>query len=582
MLHIFALSLTILIYIAIAASHYGWGAITTHLLGLQKQKQCIATSYVWIGWAFTIFIFQLIHFILPLKGFIIIPIFIIGFVFTIPNIVTSYRRWFSQSTRLSRSKLLFIVAVGLTVSAWIASRAMLPPNAYDSGLYHLNAVRWINSYPIIPGLGNLHGRLAFNQTFFLYVAALNFYPLFGNGRSIANSFLFLLTIATAFDLLRPVFKKPSILLGSHPFQYISIIFMFPILAYLAFTSEGIASPSPDLTSSLLQISMFMFFVNGIGYLISGQHEQDHAAMLLVILAATAVTIKLSNLAFSTVIYGFVLTYAWKKSRKRIRRVIYFALPVIVLFTIWCVRGFVLSGAPLYPSTIGYIPIDWAVPREKVIDEANWIYSWARQTHTHWSIVLGSWNWFEPWILKTSKNIIGVIYPFSVFIIFCIFALIISIFKKGRKLEIIELAILSPLLVSLFYWFFTAPDPRFSNAIFFLMPISAILITFTLIQDRFSVRLFVIIVFIAFISANLNFITYAVKNYREIKSISTSGWYSVKEIPLDKRITNSGLIVYIPKTDYLCWDAPLPCAPLFNDTLRLRKSGDIASGFTVKE
>ena len=382
MLHIFALSLTILIYIALAVSYFGWGTTTTRLLDLKSQKQYIVTSYIWIGWAFTLFIFQLIHFIFPLKGLIIIPVIIIGFAFAIPNIVTSYRRRFNQSIRLSRSKLLFIVAVGLTLSGWIASRAMLPPNAYDSGLYHLNAVRWINSYPIIPGLGNLHGRLAFNQTFFIYVAALNFYPLFGNGRSIANSFLFLLTIATAFDLLRPVFKKPSILLSSHPFHYTSIIFIFPILAYLAFTSKGITSPSPDLTSSLLQISMFMVFVNGIGHLISGQHEQDHAAMLLIILATTAVTIKLSNLAFSAVIIGFVLAYARKTSRRRIRRVTYFALPAIALCTIWCVRGFVLSGAPLYPSTVGYIPIEWAVPKEKVVEEANWVYSWARQPHTH--------------------------------------------------------------------------------------------------------------------------------------------------------------------------------------------------------
>jgi len=43
-------------------------------------------------------------------------------------------------------------------------------------------------YPYRSGLGNLHGRLAFNQSFFVYVAALNFYPFFGYGRSIANSF----------------------------------------------------------------------------------------------------------------------------------------------------------------------------------------------------------------------------------------------------------------------------------------------------------------------------------------------------------------------------------------------------------
>lgn len=148
----------------------------------------------------------------------------------------------------------------ILVTCWIASRAMIPPTNYDSGLYHLSAIRWINEYPIVPGLGNLHGRLAFNSSFFTYVAALNLYPYFGNGRSIANSFLMLLTFATLSELLLPFLRRPSFIFQSSPIQWAIPLFCLPYIAYWTLSSDGIPSPSPDLTSSLLQVVIFIIFL----------------------------------------------------------------------------------------------------------------------------------------------------------------------------------------------------------------------------------------------------------------------------------------------------------------------------------
>ncbi len=186
--------------------------------------------------------------------------------------------------------------------------------------------------------------------------------------------------------------------------------------------------------------MFMILVHGTGNLISGLRKQPHTVVLLTVLAATAVTIKLSNLAFSAVVMGFVLVYVWKTSNQRIRGVVHSVLPAVMVCAIWCLRGFVLSGAPLYPSTIGYIPVEWAVPMEKVIDEANWVYSWARRPGTHWSTVLGGWSWFEPWILSISRKGVGVVYPCALFIVASVVTVTMSVFKKGRKLRFVEWAI----------------------------------------------------------------------------------------------------------------------------------------------
>jgi hypothetical protein len=45
-----------------------------------------------------------------------------------------------------------------------------------------------------------------------------------------------------------------------------------------------------------------------------------------------------------------------------------------------------------------------------------------------------------------------------------------------------------------------------------------------------------------------------------------------------RHTVSGLAVYVPVQGNQCWDAPLPCTPYFDETLRLRNESSLRWGF----
>jgi hypothetical protein len=86
--------------------------------------------------------------------------------------------------------------------------------------------------------------------------------------------------------------------------------------------------------------------------------------------------------------------------------------------------------------------------------------------------------------------------------------------------------------------------------------------------------------VAFLVVNLRLILSVVENFSSIQDISTSGWEPIKARPLARKETSSGLVVFIPQRTDQCWDAPLPCTPYFNDRLRLRIPGNLASGFTV--
>ena len=41
---------------------------------------------------------------------------------------------------------------------------------YDTGLYHAQSIRWIEEIGVVPGLGNLHNRLAYNSAAFSLTA----------------------------------------------------------------------------------------------------------------------------------------------------------------------------------------------------------------------------------------------------------------------------------------------------------------------------------------------------------------------------------------------------------------------------
>lgn len=576
-----ALIQSLVLYLLLSLSYYGWGRMLTRILRIKEQSNLYAAINIWLGWAVTLFIFQILHLFISMTAFVVAPIFIIGILFSLKSVVYIFK--IKPPNHLTILKLIPVFLTLFTIVVWIASRSMVSPTNYDTGLYHLNSIRWIESYPIILGLGNLHYRLAFNQSFFLYAAALNFHPFFDHGSAIANSYLFLLTFATMIGFLSPAIKQPSILVQSHPFKFLPAIFVLPPLGYLALTSNGLASPSPDLASTLLQVTMFIILTYGIAEWLDGVRYLNHLALLLTLLAATSVTIKLSNLAFATVILIFVLIYTWPLTQKKIRELIFVFSPATLMVIVWCLSGFLLSGAPLFPSTIGYIPVVWAVPKERIIDAANWIYSWAREPEVYYTQVLGNWNWLKPWlwiIFHQSTTKLEIVYPLVLSVLLFLITGFILLFNIRKSIQILEWAILIPVILTLIYWFFTAPDPRFANASFFLLALSMLLLFLITMKKRVKKRVYIALLCLAFVIGNLQYVNYAITNRWTLKYISLSGYQAIPETHLVQMETTSGLLVYSPENGDQCWDAPLPCTPYFDLALMLRTPGNLGSGFEL--
>ncbi len=575
--HIAALSQMLFIYIVLGLAFYGWGKIVIGMLPIPKPLPGARILSIWIGWAMMVLLLQILHLFLPLTAYTVIPLFMLGVFAAFKSgigISSIVKKWQTRKLHFSlglMGTLLIII--------WIASRAMLSPTLYDAGLYYFNTIRWINSFPIVPGLGNLHGRLAFNQSLFVYTAALNFYPFYNHGHSITISFLFLLTAATLVNDIRPVFNNPSLLAKSSPFKLLPALFCLPMLTYLGISSLDLSSASPDFASKLLELILFVIFARSLIEWRETGSISKLDFLTLSMLAATAITVKLSNLVFAAAIWGIIFLFTWFSADKNFKQILLFlALPGMTV-AVWMMRGYILSGAPLYPSTLGYLGLPWAVPQAQVTAEANWVYSWARKPHTHWSVVLGNTNWFQPWLLKVSNDFLRIVYPVSLSILSLLAIAVISITKKLKNLFIFEWIILLPPLFSLVYWFFTAPEPRFANLLFFLFDTAAIILFFVAIQPLLSPRKFFFALVAVLLLTNYPYLRISIGLPDLFRTVSTQGYEAVQQAALTTYQTTSNLTIYTPESGDQCWDSPLPCTPHFKKTLTLRESDRLASGFS---
>ena len=172
-------------------------------------------------------------------------------------------------------------------------------------------------------------------------------------------------------------------------------------------------------------------------------------------------------------------------------------------------------------------------------------------------------------------------PLIMAVIALISMLIYKVFR-GTKKSILDTSwlFLLPSVSSLIFWFFSAPDPRFAGAAFWIIGSGTVSLTignFNISDKVLDVTLCLFIVLMALWIFSTQ-ISVRRQHRLIIPAGKDSGFYPAPHVPLKKFTTQSGLILYVPWRGDQCWDAPLPCTPYPKAKLRLRKNGDLSKGF----
>ncbi len=549
----------LLVLFATAITLNGWGRISLHLLGLTASTTS-GTLTVWFGFAVILASLEIFHLFMPVDWRLTAFIFSVGVAGECNQVRKRFKDFVDKARRnLQQNPLIYLSCIGLAF--YFCLRAMQLPIMYDSGLYHFASIRWLNEEPIVPGLGNLHWRLALNQSYFGFLALLNIAPYWNKGYAAGGLFLVLLTSASLWEFglrSRSTWRNVVVII---------------LTLYLCQIAGSISNPSPDIAISLLQIVVFLFLLKLFDR--NTYHEEDdHIRNIAVVLLLcfSIVTIKLSGLAFAAGCIFVALLHDFSVQRTFSFRMV----KLLVLITLFaCVhlgRGFLLSGAPLFPSTIGGAWfLQWALPPAIVEFESDLIYAWARQPGIGSLAdlnLLG--NWFSTWsdrlpffwkiqLLSASLLTVANFYYLN--------ALGSCKFNHGLHLIYI------PIFAAYAFWFLTAPDIRFLGAINIIyLTLSAAISTqigikklpsltnllgriaeepFKFYFRIFGVSLFCIILF----------------RWIFIQPISLTGWPELPAVETHLVKTDFGLSVFKPDVGSQCWNAPIPCASVVYGSLR---------------
>jgi len=548
----------------------GLGAWIRLLMGTRNAPVRDAIQTAFIGWAGLLGLLQLWHFVAPVNAGCFAVISVTGLLG-----LFSLLPWFNSALCGLKPRMIFWSVVFVALALWAANQAMAPLTLYDAGLYHLQSIRWAATFPVVPGLGNLHEPLAINSSYFLYLAWLQGAPWPWPAYQVGAGFPFMLLAAGIVVSLSRVVTRPS---GLRLEDAINLLLLLQLPRFL--DRHGTTSTDTPI------IAMTLAVLLSLARIFDATEETERRAEVrwLILLASAGATIKLSFAATAATACLSALVWAWVTQRRGgmiwTARLKFFALAAALSATLlvpWLLRNRLLSGYLLFPSPSGACDVAWRIPAEKMANDVRWLKSWARWPNRQPEDVLGHWTWLKPWWARQTETAAaraGMLYPLAVGI------LVLGLWA-GRGLSTPHYpwryaGLAPPFLVGLASWFFLAPDPRFALALFTWLPAAfgaAFLLPCLIRMTQRSVRISLVAILIGLS---------VVLNWQNSLWIPVGrlpfGFHSIGRSAIHRVRSADGVLVWAPVRGDQVWDAPIPATPKPWYHFRLRRSGDLAAGF----
>jgi hypothetical protein len=555
---------------------FTWGVIALALIGIGSlvlalySKENSLFDGFWMGLAVSAAVLEICNLVLPVTFSITLFLFCVGILGLVLK-RSSLRNGLSDLWEGFR----WLVLIGIAVAYLIALRSCGPCEHYDTGLYGAQELGWIQTYPAIPGLANLHGRFGFNSSVFLCIAALGQGVWRELGFHLFTGFLLTAMWAT----LLPACGRAVRRMTTSPADWFYAILAIPTLFWTT-RSRIVGTETDEPATVVCLIATGILFEHLCQ---EDGREQREVHTFRLVLATTlfslAVAFKLSTIVFALLAWCLAFRGIWLLGRSAHQRTKYFfsalALSTLILLP-WCARGIILSGYPLYPATVFAFPVDWKTPLSAARWYALGVQSWGRIPDVPFRDTQGL-HWLGNWLNHAIRNRSAFQVPLAI----SLAGLVAGLTHRFRRKPLYEcpwLSLLFPSLVGIIFWFAASPDPRFAQ--FAIWTTAATLgawgiVSLDLDLHRSRTNLVLALVVLSSIWCLISF------GWKE-SLITLRGIQQPPALPKPALIlqhTLSGVAVYVPAEGIRCWDAPLPCTPYFDPSLRLRDASSFRWGFT---
>lgn len=542
----------------------------------------------WAGFAFSLIVLQLWNIAFPVNNALRVLLAGLG----ILGLIFHWRGGFKALKSIRPKHSLFIV-FALLFTVWLANRSVDNAVVYETGLYHLNVMQWAQEYRLLPGLGNLHSRLGFGTTYFLFPTLFNIAYWQDRAHHIANSLIYWVLF------LHMAWSGFVILQRRRVDLYNGVQAIWMLVTWLLIPTETIL---PSMANDPV--------IMALGFVIAGQalklidspqmphRDALYRVFLIVLISGIGTAIKFSFLIYGALL-SLLMTWLWIqrygtwKPLPVIRLVGFMGIVAFSALIPMMARSVIATGYPLYPLTLAPFPVDWRIYPEHADLEYAFIRLFARDQEMHPLYVPDNWNWFPVWLYERlfpdlTRDYIYFLLPV---VVAAGSAMLLAIRYMLRytaptteettspQLTLLHWLFVIPALVAIAFWFYSAPAPRFAGASLWIL--AATLAVYLFIEIGWGKRAWqiAIMVVVYIMVGVLPFLS-----NEEIAFWITSGnrdGLTTLPKPYIKSYTSDfGLTVYYPIEQNQCWDAPLPCTPYPHPSMRLRVDGDMSQGFQL--
>ena len=342
---------------------------------------------------------------------------------------------------------------------------------YDTTLYHASAIRWIEEYGVVPGLANLQSRYGYNSAEFAHNALYSFKWYTGRSLHCTTGFLAMVSAHLLYD--------KELFTGRRTIQSVDCV-RIGLPYYLGVLFSQMVSPASDYVANLL---IFDILILMLGRVKERTLPADHY-VLISLLAIYGITVKVS---LAPMVLICLIPFVYYIIKKDVRSILFCIVSGLVIAVPYFIRGYILSGWILYPSTLIKLGNpDWQVPIGEAQYDAKEISMWGRgiTDATKWSEVTLT-NWIPSWFaaLDTVEKVLITAVIASTVVLVAI-EIRLGLSKNRRGLQryniLLELPIAWIMLLGVVTWFVGAPLVRYGLGFVLSFPLLVVGILYELV------------------------------------------------------------------------------------------------------
>jgi hypothetical protein len=438
-------------------------------------------------------------------------------------------------------------------------RTAVATTHFDTAAYQLQAIRWLQEVGAVPGLGNLHGRLAFAAGWFAPQALLG-------QLQVLNGALFLLVLVDGVAALgewRRGARRASLL----------VRLATPVLTFHLFAS-WLSAATPDVPAAVLvwvAAALWLEAVEEGPLAAPGPRETA-----VVVLCAFAASVKLSALPLLLLPLWLVARLAaarrWRAAGALAGTALVFVAPALL-------HSAVVSGYLLFPVPgLDPLPVDWRIPAEWVATHARWITSFSRSQLLPAEVVMAmplrEWAplWWDDLLLSTKAALLACLALAPAQAGFWLA-------RQRRPLPpgALDRAVLfATAAAGVLFWLAAAPAPRFGWGFLFLLTLLSVGPFFLAVARRLPAGALAGLLLAYFAVRGAQTLTREPRVFTEAARRAVLP--AAAPVPPTRATVRDGLALRVT-LDGRCGYRPFPCAPEPDPRLELR-GPTLASGFRI--